>query len=265
MKKISVAVTTFNTSKYLYSCLLPFLKYNFANEIVITDDFSKNEEFQNVENIIRKLNKKYENKIRLFRNEKNLGGFNNKYKTIKKCSNEIVYLFDSDNIPHKKTLSYIKNLINREFDENILYSPGSIRLFKKNTLSTPKRIIDRINIVDDDLVLDKNNIKTNIPESKITNKGMDFVLNIGNFVFDKNVYLENAKAGVNKEVVVGACSIAGSYYWLKNNYKIKFSPNFSHYHRLRPDSYYVLKKETADINVSYFLDQLMDKDDRKHT
>ena len=260
MEKISVAVTTFNSSEYLYSCLLPFLKNNFSDEIVVTDDFSESDDFKNIEKIISKLNKKYENKIKLFRNEKNLGGFNNKYESVSKCSNKIVYLFDSDNIPYNKTLHYIKNLVKNEFNEKILYTPGSIKLFKKNRLSSPGRILDVINIVDHDLFLDKEIIKTNIPKSNITNKGMDFVLNIGNFLFDKNIFLENAKAGLDLEIA-GACSIASSYYWIKNNYKIKFSPNFSHYHRLRSDSYYVQTKEKADMNVSYFLDQLRDSND----
>jgi glycosyltransferase involved in cell wall biosynthesis len=46
--------------------------------------------------LIKKLNT---NKIKVFRNKTNQGAFRNKYETVSKCSNEWIYLLDSDNYP----------------------------------------------------------------------------------------------------------------------------------------------------------------------
>ena len=84
---------------------------------------------------------------------------------------------------------------------------------------------------------------------------MDFVLNIGNSLFDKNTYLNNCKNGLNEDFA-SADALAVSYFWLTNNCEIKILSNFSHYHRLRPDSYYVSHKDFADKKVSDLLGQL---------
>jgi len=255
MNKISVAVPTYNSSKYLKSCISPFLDSNFADEVIVSDDCSDLKEFRKIKKIISKLNRTHKDKIQLFRNEKNLGGFENKFRSIKRCKNNIVYQIDSDNIPDKKSLNYLNTSIKKDFQQNTLYIPGSLKLFKKGKVNISKNIIDKIVIVQNDTLINKKNIQSNIPVSNITSKDMDFVLNLGNWLFDKNTYLNNCKKGLNEDFA-SADAVAVSYFWLTNNCEIKILSNLSHYHRLRPDSYYVTHKDKADKKVIDLLGKL---------
>ena len=255
MNKISVAVPTYNSSKYLKSCISPFLESNFGDEIIVSDDCSDLKEFRKIKKIVNKLNKTHNDKIQLFRNEKNLGGFKNKFYSIERCQNNIVYQIDSDNIPEKESLIYLKTIIEHDFQQNTQYIPGSIKLFKKDKVSISKNILDKIVIAQIDTLINKKNIQLNIPKSNITSKSMDFVLNIGNSLFDRNTYLNNCKNGLNEDFA-SADAFAVSYFWLTNNCEIKILSNLSHYHRLRPDSYYVTHKDKADKKVIDLLGKL---------
>ena len=260
MNKISVAVPTYNSSKYLKSCISPFLESNFADEVIVSDDCSDLKEFRKIKKIVNNLNRTYKNKIQLFRNEKNLGGFENKFCSIEKCKNNIVYQIDSDNIPDKKSLNYLNTIIKKDFKQNTLYIPGSLKLFKKGKVTISKNIIDKIVIVQNDTLISKKNIQSNIPVSNITSKNMDFVLNLGNWLFNKNTYLDNCKKGLNEDFA-SADALAVSYFWLSNNCEIKVLSGLSHYHRLRPDSYYVSHKDKADKKVTTLLEKLKNQND----
>ena len=58
-------------------------------EIVVSDDCSTDEESNNLKNIVSELGS---DKIKVYRNEKNLGGFRNKYTAVGHATSEWVYL-----------------------------------------------------------------------------------------------------------------------------------------------------------------------------
>ena len=45
-QKVSVAIPTFNSSKYILQCVKPILSSKFIDEIIISDDFSSLTEFE---------------------------------------------------------------------------------------------------------------------------------------------------------------------------------------------------------------------------
>ena len=55
---LSVAIPTYNSSGYLFRLLKKLEKFNSVNEIVIQDDFSTDEEFKNINKIVKRFNKK---------------------------------------------------------------------------------------------------------------------------------------------------------------------------------------------------------------
>ena len=71
---LSVAIPTYNSSGYLFRLLKKLEKFNSVNEIVIQDDFSTDEEFKNINKIVKRFNKK-NFEIRVLQNKKNLGAF----------------------------------------------------------------------------------------------------------------------------------------------------------------------------------------------
>ena len=98
MKKISLAIPTYFSSKYLPVLLKSASNSKFIDEIVISDDSADALETEAIKKIIKKFNNK---NIIFIENPANKGAFDNKYQAISKCSNEIVYQIDSDNITGK--------------------------------------------------------------------------------------------------------------------------------------------------------------------
>lgn len=92
MIKISVGIPYFNRINFIEETLNTILDDDRISEIVINDDYSEKNDFS-------QLISKFGNneKIKIYRNEKNLGSFLNKLETVKNCTMDWVILLDSDN------------------------------------------------------------------------------------------------------------------------------------------------------------------------
>ena len=118
MDVISLAIPFYNTSQYFLECIQYALENEFVSEIVVNDDCSDEDQWKKLNQIVDTLNT---DKIKLFRNKKNLGAFRNKYTTVLNCSNTWVYLLDSDNRVFEDSYNFIKSISN--VDPLIIYSP----------------------------------------------------------------------------------------------------------------------------------------------
>ena len=84
MKKISLAIPFYNTSQYFLDCIKYAVDDDFVSEIIVNDDCSQVDEWDNLCKIVEELDC---DKIKLFRNDENLGAFRNKFTTVKNCTN----------------------------------------------------------------------------------------------------------------------------------------------------------------------------------
>ena len=130
-KNVSVAIPTYNSSKYLESCIEPILNSKYVDEIVICDDFSNSQNAENQINLINTLKENTNIDIKSSYNNKNVGAFKNKYICISNCKNEIVYQIDSDNIP-QKNIDKIFSKIIRLNEKNNLFLPSKIFQFRNS-------------------------------------------------------------------------------------------------------------------------------------
>jgi glycosyltransferase involved in cell wall biosynthesis len=239
MNKLSLCIPFYNTSQYFLDCVKYAIEDDFVFEIIVNDDQSTDEEWENINKIISELNI---DKIKLYRNPINLGGFKNKYKTIKKASSEWVYLLDSDNYLHDTTLDIIKNI--KDVDENICYCPQTLIMFSGN-----ENIERQVNY---NFLYDK----IGIPESKqfISTGSVDFgmFLNTGNFIVNKEKHLSRMYDAYCNQDPSAACSIAFQYNWMINGGYSKIVPEFKYFHRLRPDSYWVSSGYMSSSKFSYY-------------
>lgn len=97
----TIVIPTYNSSTYVDELLSSTLDLIHLNEIIIVDDKSTPEEFNELIAIVGK--EKYKNlNIKISQNEVNLGGFRNKRKGVSLSTNEVVYQVDSDNVLTKK-------------------------------------------------------------------------------------------------------------------------------------------------------------------
>jgi len=245
MDKISLAIPFYNTSQYFEEAIEHGLDNDFVKEIIVNDDCSTEEEWKKLNEIVSTLNT---DKIKLFRNEVNLGGFRNKYTVVKNSTCDWVYLLDSDNHPAKNTLDIIQSIENPNSD--ICYIPQKLMVYDHTGYY-------------DEIIYNFKYEKIGIDEAQDAlikkTKYIDWFLNTGNFVFNREKYLERLESGFyNKNEPVYACSIAFSYHWMKNGGYYNVVPGMEYYHRCRSDSYWNSCGSNSDYSAQYYHQKIID-------
>lgn len=257
MKNISVAIPTFNSSIYLEALLKKVINIESVNEIVVSDDASHISDFEKARVICENFEKKI--KIKLLRNEKNIGAFKNKLKVINACSNSFVYQIDSDNIPGKNIEKAIQKILSNSVDEKTIYYPHKMNQFRKYRLFS--HIDNRKNVIYSrkSLILNLSDIKLflNGRKNPFIDKHIMWVLNSGNFIVDKNLYNEAMEPALGIEQPLSSDAVAISYYWLKYGGKIKLTKDLWHYHRKRWDSVSFTEGENSHISAEYFKQKIL--------
>ena len=259
MNKISVAIPTFFSSRFIDQTISSVKDSPLIEEVVICDDSENSEEFQNLEKIVKKILEKSEIKLNISKNNKNLGGFKNKYLCVEKASNNYIYQIDSDNIANSKTFKYISRIELDSLDASILHLPSKIFLFKERKYEKFFKLSNNVTYLKDTKLLSGNDIKQILlnNEKFVKNKNIGWLLNTGNPFFRKDSYLDFLKPGLDEsESTLAACSIALVYYWLKSGNLISVSNFLSHYHRVRDDSYFVSRGDIAMKSIDNFKEQI---------
>jgi glycosyltransferase involved in cell wall biosynthesis len=113
-KLVSIALCTYNGEKYLEEQFLSLLIQSYANfEIVVVDDNSTDSTWQI-------LNKFKDNpKVRLYRNETNLGFIKNFEKAVSLCKGDFIAFSDQDDIWSENKIEVLVDLIG---DHLLVYS-----------------------------------------------------------------------------------------------------------------------------------------------
>ena len=234
--KLSIAIPTYESSQYVEEGIKRIMNFKCVDEVVIQDDKSSDESYRELEQIVNSYNNKLS--IKLFRNEKNIGAFGNKLLNIKNCSNDIVYQIDSDNI----TDTNLDLIITQINNKNIIYLPSKIYQFRKyKNISKLFSVFwkkYKVTYSDSDFLYDLSVCKKGINEQeKVTvDKNINWVLNSGNFIVNRNIYLEVMEPIFINEFRPPLDAVAISYYWLKSEKKTKTLKDLKHFHRKRDDS-----------------------------
>ncbi len=113
MLKVSVIICTYNGEKYLYDQIQSIVNQTYTNlEIIISDDGSTDQ----TGNIVRSFTQ--DPRVKFFRNEINLGHYQNLFQAIKLASGEYISVSDQDDIwkPNK-----IKDLMDHVGKHNLIF------------------------------------------------------------------------------------------------------------------------------------------------
>ena len=268
-KNISIAIPTYNSSAYLNLLIKQLGKSSVINEIVISDDGSESSEIKNIKIIISKSKNYFPNiKFKFLENTKRSGPFINKYLCIENCNNDIVYQIDSDNLPMLNFDKFVKNNLIPNFEKENIYYPSKIFQFRNyNYLSIPAsyffqgtkyKVILKNKSYEFTREIIQNSIKHG---TQITDdKNRRWLLNIGNYFVDKNIFIDSMKEGFNftKEQLFAADQFLVSYLWLKNNNSIKVMKNHYHFHRKRTDSISFEEKDRTGKNFEIVENMILD-------
>lgn len=246
---ISLCIPFYDTSKYFLDCINYSIDNEFVGEIIVNDDYSSEEEYSNLLQIINKIKT---DKIKVYRNIENVGAFRNKYIAVQKCTNNWVYLLDSDNYPFQNTYNVLKSIVN--LDPNICYSPA--KLYCKHDGQNNYVKISDYNAFNYEIIgieESKNAISRSI-------KWFDWFINSGNYFFNRDTYLKNLKEPFDNFSLypLYADTAAAFYFWLKEGGKFKVVENLCHNHRLRPDSYWNTCGNNSQSTVDLYSKMILD-------
>ena len=253
--KLSIAIPTLNSSEFIDDCINSVRKISNVDEIIINDDGSNELDYSILERKVEKLISSYNLNISLYRNEKNLGGFKNKYVTISKCTNDYVYQIDSDNLAGLNTNKILNDTFLSNLNGENFYLPSKVYVFKKNPYLSSLRKKYKVLIANKKFLLDKKEISKSMTDDEklfvdVKNR---WVFNLGNFIVNREYFLERMKIGFeSKDLPLAADPIAMCYFWLKEDGKLQLIENFYHFHRLRPNSYWYSAGQEATKSVEYF-------------
>jgi hypothetical protein len=226
---ITLAIPFYNSSRYFLDVIKYTSDNSFVSEIVVNDDFSSDEDYTNLLQVISQLNT---DKIKVFRNTENVGAFRNKYLAVQRSTCDWIYLLDSDNHPFENTYDVLSSI--KDLNPEICYCPS--KLFCKGDGKTEYENISDYNTFKYDII--------GIEESKDAiikrTKWFDWFINSGNYFFNRNSYIEKLKEPFENynNYKLYADTAASFYFWLRNSGQFKVVSNLHHNHRLRNDSYW---------------------------
>lgn len=226
---ISLAFTTYKSEQYIINQLdRDFFSQSdgWIDEIIVRDDFSDDYE---------KL-KKFENeRIKIFRNESNIGPLLSRPKLVENCKNDWILLMDSDNYLNQECLNVLKNI---NLQDDTIYCP----CFARPRFNFPMVTGKTFGLAD---------IKPIFSALEV-----QIFLNTGNYLIPKKQYLEIAKSIDISYAHFTVDVIYFNYLWLSSGRKLSCVSGFEYDHTLRGDSYYMTHsghsgKKLEEVNEKY--------------
>ncbi len=137
--KISVALATYNGAKHLQQQLDSYLtQTRLPDELVVTDDCSKDETV----NIIKKFAKTSTFEVKYFSNRKTLGYAENFSNTIARCSGDVIFISDQDDVWFKNKIEVVCNSF--EQDDSILVVSNNAELTDESLNPSGVTILDNV-------------------------------------------------------------------------------------------------------------------------
>lgn len=120
---ISIAMTTYNGSKYLQEQLDSFiLQTRQPDELVVCDDCSTD----NTIDILNSFKKYAPFRVRIFSNKKNIGYSKNFERALSLCSGDIVFLSDQDDVWLEEKLYLVESEFNNNPDIMLIINDSFI-------------------------------------------------------------------------------------------------------------------------------------------
>jgi len=200
---ISICITSYNRTDLLYESFRQVLNDERISEIVIVDDCSNPVVWAEINQKLGGIDK-----IKLFRNEKNLGCYRNKREAVSKASNEFVILIDSDN---SIGIDYINAVDAHPFMPNTILQPVFARPHFDLTKFSSQHIT-------------KQNVYYFASDPMFT-----LALNAMNYFVNRDEYLrvwEDCPEPWTSD------SILQNYNWLKAGNSIYFCPGLEYLHKV---------------------------------
>ena len=223
-RKISVAIPHYNRSDIILVTLHNIFQDDRVSEIVILDDGSSDEVFNELKVILEP----YRSKVKLFRRNVNLGAFPTKVQVCSLCSNDWAILLDSDNTIYE---NYLEHVFSLYWDDKSIYCPSCAFPY------FDYRIFNGLNF--------KLDVIKNLKTLKLQDSSNLFptFINTGNYFLNTKVFSGIMTPYLDFQVHA-ADVIFANYIWLSSGNNLSVMPDTSYYHRVHARSTW--RKTSAD-------------------
>lgn len=208
-RRIAIAIPTFNRSEMTIDAFIDVYNDERVGEIIIVDDASDIEIYNQLKSIADKLPK-----VKLFRNIFNKDCYFNKLTAVSYASLDWVVLLDSDN---KIDTSYIDIIYELHWQDQCIYTPS----FAKPSFDF--RAYEGLTIA-------RHNVAQYVDKPMF-----EVCLNAANYFVNKNKYCEN---WTNEIDPVTSDSIFVAKRWLERGGEIFIVPNLNYEHRVWNESHW---------------------------
>lgn len=237
MKKISLCIPNYTRTNYIIESFNNIINDDRIDEIVINDDCSPN-----FEEALILLNNLKSDKIKIFRNEQNLGPLFNKLETIKKATNEFCILLDSDNVISKE---YLDIVFSQEWLRNKIICPEFLMHHDENIWNQKDVFISYSDFIN--AKIDFEYVKSCI----LNGRNIETLLNTGNFFVNKEMYV-NSFNNNTFDRSVDVCDVCFfSYLFLlfdKENY-LEIVKDLKYIHRVHNGSFYLNNAHNGETQL----------------
>lgn len=210
VRKISICIPTYERIDFLFKSFEGVYEDDRVSEIVIVDDASHMDIFEEIRERCFNLSK-----VKLYRNVQNRDCYENKYTALSYASNDWCILLDSDNMISKQ---YIDKLFEIDKWENdTAYMPSfAAPLFDYKSFAGT--------------TYSKENVSDYIRLHMF-----DTMLNCMNYFVNRNEYIRIWQPDINPHT---ADSILQNYNWFAAGNKMYVVPGLEYYHRVHEGSHY---------------------------
>lgn len=242
-RKLSVVITYFNRHNTIHKALYTILSDERVGEILIVDDHSEESSFSYLKELVKKINNP---KIKVIRNEVNLGMFKNKIHAISQAKHDWVVLLDSDNTLTKRYIDSIYAV--QKWDTNTMYCPSyAWPLLNNESIAGETYTLESMK----DMLIHNSNIPKQF-------------LNLGNFCVNKNEFLKSIEEYITC-TPHAADSIFINYVWLSKGNSICIPKDCRYIHRVNSDSTWKIQNNISAIKFENIKNAilLLEKDPKK--
>ena len=235
--QISLCIPTMNRWEFLKINLPKYLQNPYIGEIIITDETG--EDFE----ILTKVYKD-NSKIKVFKNNKRLGGFLNKLQCMKYASYDWICLLDSDNYAD---LSYFNEFFlytrQNKLQQNMIYCPSFAKPYFNFQLL-------------ENIIVDEKSIKGILnSENQLL---LERSFNTGNYIINRSVVnilesiiMRDKEVDEISKLFFPMDAFYMNYLLLQNGYSFVIVPNMEYEHIVHDGSFYVTHGYKYDFVEKY--------------
>lgn len=235
IEKLSVAITTYERIQYVKEAVLSCIAHPSVDEVIIVDDCSPNKLLEALAIQLHDLPADQQAKLKMYRNEQNLGMLRNKERSVRMCKNDWVVMLDSDNELHEGYIdavlvSMLKSMLK---SSSIIFCPS------KAEPNFDFSMFESV-MFNEQYILDEAEGRDGGP--------LQVLLNTCNYVVNRKFYLEAFEPNDN---IKGSDTIFHAYNHLKKGGVFYVVPNMTYTHRVHPLSTWMQhsQKNMADAKA----------------